>query len=66
MENLTVHQRINFKSHYPPLGFERIKRIDHYSFQAEKDSNSKSFDIPYWNELQGNRFSFNSPFRNKF
>lgn len=66
METLNVHQRINFKSHYPALGFNHIKRVDNYGYQAESSGYAKSFDIPYWNELQGNRFYFNSPFRNKF
>lgn len=68
MRNLTVHQRINFKSHYPSdkiCGFERIKRVDPYGHYAEKNSNSKSFDIPYWNELQGYRFTTLSAFELK-
>ncbi len=50
MENLTVHQRINFKSHFPvggKLGALRILRVDHYGFKANKNSNHQSFEIPY-------------------
>lgn len=65
MENLTIHQRINFKSHFPPVGFDRIKRVDHYRHHAEREGNAKTFDIPYWQELQKG-FSWLSPFRNKF
>lgn len=68
MEHLTVHNRINFKSHFPVESFNRIKRVDHYGHYAQKEGCYKSFDIPFWNELQG---SFNNDtkqikFINKF
>lgn len=74
MKNLTVHERINFKSHFAPIrdggtdiyNFPRIKRPDHYGHDAEKDSYHKSFNIPYWYELQGGYFTPLDAFKNKF
>lgn len=66
MKTLTVHQRINFKSHFNSALFNRIKRIDHYGHYAI-DSNYKSFDIPFWTELNGGAHDVKSvAFNNKF
>jgi hypothetical protein len=65
MKTLTVHERINFKSHYPPIGFMRIKRVAHYGHYAETNSNHKSFEIPFWQELQRD-FTWFNVFKNKF
>lgn len=67
MKHLTVNERINFKSHFPPQTFERIKRVDHYGHYAQSDSVYKCFDIPFWNELQHNfGLTKQQVFRNKF
>jgi hypothetical protein len=63
MKTLTIHERINFKSHYPAETLPRIKRVDHYGHCAE-NGNYKSFNIPYWVELQKN-FVIN-PFKAKY
>lgn len=70
MGNLNVNERINFKSHYPPatetIGALRILRVDHYGHYAENNSNHKSFEVPYWQELQSRYFTAQSAFKNKF
>lgn len=66
MEHLTVHNRINFKSHFNSAGFIRIKRVDHYGHYATK-TNYKSFDIPFWTELNGGAHDIKTiAFNNKF
>lgn len=66
MKTLTVNQRINFKSHFNSAGFLRIKRVDHYGHYAT-DTNYKSFDIPFWAELNGGAKDIKQlAFNNKF
>lgn len=76
MQNLTVHQRINFKSHFPserfnfeshfPVEtFNRIKRV--YNFgHYQKEGNYISFYIPFWNELNAHTNNKLIRFLNKF
>ena len=66
MKALTVHQRINFKSHFSNTHFLRIKRVDHYRHYAQSNSNYKSFDIPFWQELQRTFTTKLETFLNKF
>ena len=66
MEKLNVHQRINFKSHFPPANFERIKRVDHYGHYAQSNSTYKSFEIPFWQELQSMKEDRFITFLNKY
>lgn len=64
MKKLTIHERINFKSHFLPDRFLRIKRVEHYRHLAES-GNTRSFEIPYWQELQTAYVSTRSAFENK-
>lgn len=68
MKNLTVHQKINFRSNFKPEAndwFLRIRRHKVSShLMSSDDRNTYSTEIPFWSELAG-YFSKKGRFLNK-
>jgi len=52
MKKLTIHHRINFKSHFP-AGHARISFTKRFLHMSSEDGNVMTIYIPFWNELYG-------------
>jgi len=69
MKNLTVHQKINFRSNFNPDNdswYMRLTRpIRFTEMMSSDDRVTYSTEIPFWSEL-GGYFTSKTRFKNKF